>query len=104
MEVMDLKRLLRELRAHPPDFTNAERQATAQLIEMLWPDSTLEEAQVLVKIMKIVPSTAWFTVMYKAEHKDMAHWELLLKHGDALYERAADAAADEDGLTTAMPR
>jgi hypothetical protein len=65
-----------------------------------WDESTLAEAHDLVELMESVPSTTWFNIMYRAEHHDIAHWQLLLEHGDRLYERAADAAAEQDGLTT----
>lgn len=54
---------------------------------------------VLIEIMILVPSTAWFDVMHRAEQHELSNWKLLIEHSNQLYERAADAAADEDGLT-----
>src|SRR5688572_7175944 len=66
-----------------------------------WPKSDLSEARLLVEIMELIPSKAWDGFVGPAQHQRIRHWQLLLEHQDRIYEQIAEAAADEDGLTTA---
>jgi len=79
-----------------------QRAAVNRVLER-WPRSDLSEARLLVEIMEGVSSTAWSNLMGPAYRHEARHWRLLLEHEDRIYERIADAAAKEDGLTTAAP-
>lgn len=53
----------------------------------------------MVEIMQAVHSVNWFELMTRAERHEIAHWQLLSQASDAIYSSAAEAVAEEDGLT-----
>jgi hypothetical protein len=63
-----------------------------------WQDSDEVEARALIKAMIENPSPYWFEIVFKAEKKQIAHWQLILENFDELTSAAANAVADEDGM------
>lgn len=63
-----------------------------------WQDTNEDEAHSLIKAMIDNPSPYWFQIVFKAEKKQIAHWQLILKYEDDLTSSAADAIAAEDGF------
>ncbi len=80
------------------DLTDADIARVENIVKKRWLDSDENEAQRLVDIMKVTPSKYWIEMLAKAERHDIQHWKLLLHESGYLYEIAAEALADEDGL------
>lgn len=76
------------------------KASVAEYVLRRWPNSDASEALLLVDIMIHVPTTSWSRLMGPAHRHEIRHWRLLERNQDRIYERIADAAADEDGLTS----
>jgi len=63
-----------------------------------WQDASESEARVLIDEMIRNPSSYWFQIVFKAEKKQIAHWQLILDNFDELTSSASNAVAAEDGV------
>lgn len=100
MLYMDLLRLHNEISKTKESHELSRDQVVRVESEIRerWSKSNEDEAISMINLMIITPSPLWLEIMAKAKKKEIEHWSLLLNHSDHLYESAAEAIADEDGL------